>query len=141
MNYVDFNYYKDVFKGTVITDVDTFDRYNISAESIYDDFTRKQHLTDKLLRENGKGARAIKFSICEMIDNNHYFNDLVAKSQKTDANSVRGITSESVKDHSVSYASSDTLKSVQLINQSSLMNRTIMVKWLSVHGLLYRGLS
>lgn len=139
-NYVDFDFYKDVYGGTLITDVDTFKPLLNKAERIYDNYTRKHEMTKRFLRENKKPAQAIRLCLCEMIDNVFKFNELIDIARGNDSISAEGVSSETVKSHSVSFEKSDTLKSTQLSNQMELVNRTIMNEYLSVYGLLYRGL-
>lgn len=65
---------------------------------------------------------------------------MTKKSTQADNAFALGITSESVKDHSVSF-DSKSLKSNEIKAQSQNENYNLMKNYLGITGLLYRGLS
>lgn len=131
--YVDYLYYKE--RGTLMEA--EFNEHIDQAELIYDNFTRKQALTDKLLLEDGKFAKAIKLTICELVDNLHRHKQLnIIQSQQA---YIKGVTSESVKDHNVTFAN-DTSPQARLDKELEMANAKLMREYLGQTGLLNRGL-
>lgn len=136
---VTFVFYVDTYKG-IVDDEALFDKLNIQAEMAYDNYTRKHRLTEHYLKQDEKGAMAIRFSICEIIDNINYFNGLLESAKQTDLTSAKGIASNSVPSHSVTFTNDKTLKSIQINKDLLISNASIFNKYLSVYGLVYRGL-
>ena len=136
--YVDFDYYQEVFGGSLVTSAE-FNKYELRARSIMNNHTRKIDKTIKLL-DNPLVSDNIKLCMCEMIDNLFRTDELIAKSTQADNAYALGITSESVKDHTVSF-DSKSLKSNEIKAQSQNENYNLMKNHLGITGLLYRGLS
>lgn len=131
--YVDYLYYKE--RGT-LTETE-FNQVIEQAEITYDNYTRKQTFTNKILEEDGKFAKIIKLTICELVDNIHRYKQMDI-TQSNDAY-LKGVTSESVKDHSVTFAG-DVSPKVKLEKELANENARLMKEYLSQTGLLYRGL-
>lgn len=136
--YVDFDYYKSTYGGSLVTSTD-FNKYELKARIVMDNYTLKEKLTIKLL-EGSKYVDNIKMAMCEIIDNLFRTDELIKKSTQADNAFALGITSESVKDHSVSF-DSKSLKSNEIKAQSQNENYNLMKNYLGITGLLYRGLS
>lgn len=131
--YVDYLYYKE--RGT-LTETE-FNQVIEQAEMTYDNYTRKQAFTNKILEEDGKFAKIIKLTICELADNIHRYKQMDIT--QSDNAYLKGVTSESVKDHSVTFAS-DVSPKVKLEKELAQENARLMKEYLSQTGLLYRGL-
>ena len=136
--YVDFNYYATTYGGSLVTSSD-FTKYELNARIVMNNYTLKEKLTIKLL-EGSKYVDNIKMAVCEIIDNLFRTDELIKKSTQADNAFALGITSESVKDHSVSF-DSKSLKSNEIKAQSQNENYNLMKNYLGITGLLYRGLS
>lgn len=138
MDYVTYEYYKNEYKGNA--NEDDFNKYNFEAQLEYDNYTMKTQLTNKLLEQNQEGAKAIKLSICKMVDNFVAHQELLENAKQADLIASKGIASESVKDHSVTFSKSD-LSKVDIINsQLEVENRKLMLRYLFKFGLVYRGI-
>ena len=136
--YVDYNYYKNVFGGSLVTSSD-FNKYELQARLTMDGYTLKKDMTVQLLDTHHKDA--IKTAMCELIDNIKELESLHDKAVIGSQMHVAGIASETVKDHTVTSVSSkdnplDTYN--QLVKSTSI---AIMRKYLLPTGLLYRGFS
>lgn len=136
--YVDFDYYVGIYGGSQVTSSD-FTKYELKARIVMNNYTLKEKLTIKLL-EGSKYVDNIKMAMCEIIDNLFRTDELIKKSTQADNSFALGITSESVKDHSVSF-DSKSLKSNEIKAQSQNENYNLMKNYLGITGLLYRGLS
>lgn len=136
--YVDFNYYATTYGGSQVASSE-FTKYELKARIVMNNYTLKEKLTIKLL-EGSKYVDSIKLCMCEMIDNLFKTDELTKKSTQADNAFALGITSESVKDHSVSF-DSKSLKSNEIKAQSQNENYNLMKNYLGITGLLYRGLS
>ena len=136
--YVDFDYYEGTYGGRLVT-FSEFTKYELKARIVMNNYTLKEKLTIKLL-EGSKYVDAIKLCMCEMIDNLFRTDELIKKSTQADNSFALGITSESVKDHSVSF-DSKSLKSNEIKAQSQNENYNLMNNYLGITGLLNRGLS
>lgn len=133
---ITFDYYKETFRGKL--NETQFNDFKDEAIMVYENYTLKPKLTQKLLDENGKGAKAIKFSICTIIDNLQRADDLKALSQTHDERVAKGIKSEKVTSHSVTYSDKATTSDIERdLDQS---NQRVMRKYLLAYGLLYRGI-
>lgn len=117
--YADYDFYQDVFTGTRITDEDVFNRMAIDASYFMDEmcFGRidQANLTDE-----------IKFACCALAD--------VCHSEVTSGSIGKGIASETVGPHSVSYVGVKELRE-QIRNEKM----EIIRRYLGNTGLLYRG--
>lgn len=136
--YVDFDYYENTYGGSQVTSSD-FTKYELKARIVMNNYTLKEKLTIKLL-EGSKYVDNIKMAVCEIIDNLFRTDELIKKSTQADNAFALGVTSESVKDHSVSF-DSKSLKSNEIKAQSQNENYNLMKNYLGITGLLYRGLS
>jgi hypothetical protein len=136
--YVNYEYYKNTYKGDLTKE--EFDKILPQSQLAYDNYIAKPHLTNELLEENKQGAYAIRYTLCEMVDNINRYNELISKAQANDLSNALGITSESVKDHSISLKTGDTLKSNMIEEQLLLSNAKIMRKHLLIYNLLGRTL-
>lgn len=139
MDYVTFEYYKDNYLGILITEESEFNSLLLKAQLEYENYTRKPRLTESLLDKDKQGANAIKVTLCEMVDNIKRGQELIENAYKSDLISSIGITSEGVKDHSVSLKTSDTLKSNVIKQDLENANIETMRKYLGKYGLLNRG--
>lgn len=138
MEYVTYEYYKDTYLGKASADL--FNKFNVEAQLEYDNYTMKPQLTNKLLKQNKEGAKAIKLSICKMVDNFVAHQELLENAKQADLIASKGIASESVKDHSVTFSKTDVSK-VDIINsQLEVENRKLILRYLFKFGLIYRGL-
>lgn len=138
MQYVDYEYYKDVYKGTLVTNEDDFDRLEAQAQMILDNYTLKRKKTEHML-EHSKFAKNIKYTVCEIIENLSRYEELQANAIKSMTVISKGIKSESIKDHSVGFNDKETL-AIDLENAFNTTNTMIIKRYLQITGLLYRGL-
>lgn len=136
--YVDYEYYTNEYNGTLVSS-ELFESYELRARSIMNNHTRKIDKTIELL-DNPLVSDNIKLCMCELIDNLFRTDELIKKSTQADMSFALGITSESVKDHSVSF-DSKSLKSNEIKAQSQNENYNLMNNYLGITGLLNRGLS
>lgn len=138
-NYVEYSFYTDEFGGTLVTE-EQWKSLIIRAELAYDNYTRKYELTRRLLSEDGKGAMAIKITLCEMVENISKYDALIDEAQIADVANAKGISSESVKDHTITFDKTNVNSTSKLEVQSNTMNTVIMNRYLGQFGLLYRGI-
>lgn len=136
--YVNYEYYKNTYNGDLTEQ--EFDKILPKSQLAYDNYIAKPHLTNELLEENKQGAYAIRYTLCEMADNINRYNELISKAQANDLSNALGIANESVKDHSISLKTGDTLKSNMIEEQLLLSNAKIMRKHLLIYNLLGRAL-
>ena len=136
---ITYEFYSPEYGGTLIT-LAEFPKASFLAEETYRNFTLKPRLTEKLLQENESGANAIRFALCEIMDNNKRGEDLLEKAYQNDQLSALGVRSEGVKDHSLSFEASKELKSNNINEEIAQTNAQTMRKYLFRYGLLYRGL-
>lgn len=116
MAYADFNYYKDVFKGSSITDIATFDNLSERATEYLNSVTfgRIDDITDNIKRCCCALAEQIN------LDNN-YQNGKIVSSEKNG-------------NYSVSYAISSNVATEHYRRMFS-----ICLQYLGSSGLMYRG--
>lgn len=137
---VNFEWYKDTFKGTNINDVDIFNKYYLQAVNHYYNYTLKpKKMTEDLMKDEDS-AYTIKLTLCEMIDNLFYGDELIELAKRNDKINALGISSESVKDHNVKFTTSKQLNSSKIKSDTETNNIIVMNKYLTRLGLLYRGL-
>lgn len=137
--WVEFAYYRDVFKGTLITDESIFPKYSQVAQDYVDYITLgKAGVTI----ENGLDTDKIKRSVCVAcelyLEKENKLNAI-----KTSDNEIvaRGLKSETVKSHSVTYASTSDLDTLSKIEtEYDKLIRTKVNKLLMFTGLLNRGI-
>lgn len=134
--YVDFDYYENTYGGSLVTSSD-FTKYELKARIVMNNYTLKEKLTIKLL-EGSKYVDNIKVAMCELIDNLKKTDTLLIETESNDLIVAKGIKSESVKDHTVSFG--DKLTSDIIKEQSDRNAFSIMRQYLFITGLLYRGL-
>lgn len=132
-----YEYYKDIFLGEA--DETTFNKYLIEATIEYQNYTLKPKLTEHLLTKE-HSAIMIKTCICVMIDNLIKKDKLLDLASKSDQINALGISSESVKDHNVSFKADKGLSTNNVEKQTELTNVSVMNKYLLSLGLLNRGL-
>lgn len=133
--YVDYNYYSDVYGGSLVTSSD-FSKYELKARLLLDSFTLKKKMTEDLLET--EFSDNIKMTICELIDNTVEEERLLEQAQDGLAVQLSGLSSEVVKDHTYNI---DTKGNVNDRVRDYIQNKDleIMTKYLLPTGLLYRG--
>lgn len=137
--WVEFAYYRDVFKGTLITDESIFPKYSQEAQDYVDYITLGKA---GVSIENGLDTDKIKRTICVTcelyLEKENKLNAI-----KTSDNEIvaRGLKSETVKSHSVTYASTSDLDTLSKIEtEYDKLIRTKVNKLLMFTGLLNRGI-
>ena len=136
--YVDFDYYVTTYGGSLVTSSD-FTKYELKARIVMNNYTLKEKLTIKLL-EGSKYVDNIKMAVCSIIDIIKWSEDLLEKSLEANSMFAEGISSETVKSHSVALNVSDGFKSNQVNRQVEVAQVDVMKRYLLSTGLLYRGL-
>ena len=126
--YVDFTYYSTAYGGTAIL-ADSFNKYERKARVFIDDVTFDRLKNDATLIDD-----TVKECLCEIMECNY---KLEQEEAETDG---KLISSETIDQHSITYAVSDTEKNEidkSRINFTKFYN--IARQYLSNTGLLYRG--
>lgn len=126
--YVDFIYYRDSFGGTTIPEAN-FIKLERKARVFIDDVT-----FDRLKNDTALIDDTVKECLCEIMECNY---KLEQEEAETDG---KLISSETIDQHSITYAVSDTEKNEidkSRINFTKFYN--IARQYLSNTGLLYRG--
>ena len=126
--YVDFIYYRDSFGGTTIPEAN-FIKLERKARVFIDDIT-----FDRLKNDNTLIDDTVKECLCEIMECNYKLDQEEAET------GGKLISSETIDQHSVTYAVSDTEKNEvdkSRINFTKFYN--IARQYLSNTGLLYRG--
>ena len=126
--YVDFIYYRDSFGGTTIPEAN-FIKLERKARVFIDDVTFDRLKNDATLIDD-----TVKECLCEIMECNY---KLEQEEAETDG---KLISSETIDQHSITYAVSDTEKNEidkSRINFTKFYN--IARQYLSNTGLLYRG--
>ena len=119
--YADYDFYVNNYKGSVIPDAPSYDRVAVDASAFLDYVTHNhiKDLTDEIMVK-------VKLVQCAIAD-------VCYKQEKDDVANV--VSSESVGNHSVSYAVSKVS-----FRQRELEKYTKAKVYLRGTGLLYRGL-
>lgn len=140
MNYVDYTYYKETFMGDLLKNED-FPKYEVKARAYIDYITLQRA---RLGCTNPYIKDAIQMCTCALAEQYQIF-DIQSKHKKDfearlDANEV--IASETVGKQSVSYQKSnvDTRTDLDLKKENDKLLIGIAQQYLSLTGLLYRGL-
>lgn len=116
MAYADFNYYKDVFKGSSITDVATFDNLSEKATDYINSVT-----FDRIIEVNDKIKRCC-CALAEQINlDNNYQNGKIVSSEKNG-------------NYSVSYAVPSSVATEHYRKIHTICNQ-----YLGRTGLMFRG--
>ena len=126
--YVDFIYYRDSFGGTTIPEAN-FNKYERKARVFIDDVTFDRLKNDATLIDD-----TVKECLCEIMECNY---KLEQEEAETDG---KLISSETIDQHSITYAVSDIEKNeVDKSRINFTKFYTIARQYLSNTGLLYRG--
>ena len=136
--FVDYNYYKDTYKGTEV-DSASFPSYELKARTIIDNHCWKRE-EDYQRVLNGEYKDNLKLATCEVIDSIKIFETLLEKAKKGQSYQVSGLSSETVKDHSINIASVDKNIILELENDTIKQQIGIIRKYLIRTGLLSKGL-
>ena len=126
--YVDFTYYSTVYGGTAIL-ADSFNKYERRSRVFIDDIT-----FDRLKNDATLITDTVKECLCEIMECNYKLDQEEAET------GGKLISSETIDQHSVTYAVSDIEKNEvdkSRINFTKFYN--IARQYLSNTGLLYRG--
>ena len=126
--YVDYTYYSNSFGGTTIPEAD-FIKLERKARVFIDDITFDRLKNDTTLIDD-----TVKECLCEIMECNYKLDQEEAET------GGKLISSETIDQHSVTYAVSDTEKNEvdkSRINFTKFYN--IARQYLSNTGLLYRG--
>ena len=137
--WVEFAYYRDVFKGTLITDESIFPKYSQEAQDYVDYITLGKA---GVSIGNGLDTDKIKRSVC-VASELYLEKENKLNAIKTSDNEIvaRGLKSETVKSHSVTYASTSDLDTLSKIEtEYDKLIRTRVNKLLMFTGLLNRGI-
>lgn len=133
---ITFEYYATTYHGKLSEN--EFNEQKDKAILIYENYTLKPKLTQKLLDQEAQGAKAIRFALCEVIDNLAKYEEYKNLAIDTDKRVAQGIKSESVVSHNVTF--SDKAVSSTIESDLNNANRNTFNKYLLRTGLLYRGL-
>lgn len=123
--YVDFQYYKETYKGSTITSQEAFDECYREAEAFLD--MQTFHRIPKITEADEVLLTLIKYAVCSMAD--VYANHKTALKTATS-----GVTSENRDGYSLSYGSAADRKSAYQLEM-----KECGYKYLLDTGLLYRG--
>lgn len=116
MNYADYKYYTDTYKGVVL-DTASFERYARNA-TVYIKMLTFNRVDDSNIPDE------VKMCCCEVAEKNY----------EADKSRHVGISSEKVGDYSVTYENNANID-MKLAKDCN----EIIQKWLLMTGLLYRG--
>ena len=127
--YVDFTFYQDTYKGTVITDQSEFEEHALRAEEILDEMTwdRIPTMDEKFMTESL--ALKIRKAVCAMAEASKQYNPMYMQ-----GGIAEGITSENNDGYSVSYQDAGTVAATFRVKSEAAARR-----FLGTTGLLYRG--
>lgn len=129
MGYIDLDYYKTTFGGSLIPDTDFAKCERLARVSI-DNFT-----FNRLKNDNTLITDDVKECLCVMMEKAYSIN------QEEAATEGKIISSESVDGHSIGYAISDYEKNeIDKSRITKLKLYNIAKDYLAMTGLLYRGL-
>lgn len=117
--YVDFDYYQNVFKGKLITDEDSFDRMAIDASFFLNESTLGR-ISEPIIDE----VKLVSCAVAEIT-----YKEFLQDNEDQ-------IASESVGPHSVSY-----VKKIKTTEEYSKEKLKIVKMYLSGTGLMYRGIA
>lgn len=131
-----YEYYRDIYGGLLVSE-EQFPKYNNRAQSVFMNYINHDRL-DSVLNSFMKDS--VYIALGELIDNFHKFDEIQSKSHQSDLIGLSGIDSETTKDHTVKFKSSDKSNSKALAEDFDTSNINIIRKHLSTTGLLYRGL-
>ena len=133
--YLTYDYYSNKYGGTSVSSSD-FPKYELRARMLLDGFTLKPKTTKKLLET--EYGDYIRLTVCELIDNTKEEELLLEKAKTGLELQLKGIASETVKDHSISV---NTKGNVYDDVKSYIQNKDMQTlsKYLLPTGLLYRG--
>jgi hypothetical protein len=120
MEYIDYTYYTDTYKGSSIP-VAAFNKQAMKAQLKVDYFTFNRIDTTADYMER------VKMCCCDLAEQIYTF--------ETAENMMGNVSSEKVGDYSISF--NNPVDSASL---SSAKMRSCIYEWLSMTGLLYRGL-
>lgn len=134
---VSFEYYINEYGGTLINE-DEFKRYEKRASLRLDEIVLPVR-TEKALANDKLGDK-IKYVLCEIMDVDKEHQDLKEVAKTSDLVAIKGVQSETVKDHSISYKTSDESASEQLVGMYKRQTYELIRGRLLTTGLLYRGL-
>lgn len=128
MEYVDFAYYTNSFRGVSISETQ-FPKYLRKATAFIDNITFDRLKNDELLIDD-----SVKNAMCEIMELNLKLDTL----ESENGESVKA--SETVGNYSVSYAVSDVEKNaVDRTQLNKVKYYNIAKEYLGNSGLLYRG--
>ena len=128
MAYVDFTYYSTSFGGTTIPEAN-FNKYERRSRVFIDDIT-----FDRLKNDNTLIDDTVKECLCEIMECNYKLD------QEEVETCGKLISSETIDQHSVTYAVSDIEKNeVDKSRINFTKFYTIARQYLGNTGLLYRG--
>jgi hypothetical protein len=126
--YVDFTYYSTVYGGTAIL-ADSFIKYERRARAFINDVTFNRLQNDATLIDD-----TVKECLCEIMERNYSIDQEEAET------GGKLISSETIDQHSVTYAVSDIEKNeVDKSRINFTKFYTIARQYLGNTGLLYRG--
>lgn len=135
--YVTYEYYSTKYGGTKVSQQD-FPQYELKARTYLKNYVLPQRIKWGLKQEAIKDQ--ILICLCIIVDNFKDFDLNSEQLNKLDIMHFAGVSSESVKDHSISLSNNESSTSVRLNNELDALNGKVIRQYLSLTGLLYRGL-
>ena len=136
MAYTDFEFYKSVYKGRVITNETDFDFVSESASDWVDYFTDYKAEDVVELNEDIMSVKAVKKAVCALCDAISQDIDLSTGTEKPK------VSSETVGPWSVSYDNSEVTKvGANNAQTQELRYLSVVERYLLRTGLLYLGVS
>ena len=128
MRYVNFEFYKKEYKGTLISASDDFESALIKAQSKVD------HYTSQRLKNSAEIPIEVKMCCCELCEL-EFQNTQAAKNVQN----ANGVKSESVGGWSKTYEG--TSEKQARIKNLAIECQEVITRWLYDTGLLYGGLN
>lgn len=120
MNYIDYNFYKNEYCGSMEFTAENFRKCLIKAQSLIDMYTFNR------CKNMQNIPSEVKYCCCELIELTEKYQEKVSMQS--------GISSEKIKNYSVTYESSNNLET-----QLKESEKQVIYKWLENTGLIYRG--
>ncbi|MCM1506612.1 MAG: hypothetical protein NC177_05690 [Ruminococcus flavefaciens] len=136
MAYADFPYYQDFFKGTLISDVETFRTFSERASEFVDTATFDRLADAELLSRH---RTKIQKCVCALTE--QFFKRNIAFSGGIPSDEDMPKTSESIGEYSISIANPyDYVQEISMTDEDfQKALKSTVLRYLGNTGLLFRG--
>lgn len=138
--WVDYTYYTETYSGSLLTAED-FNKYERKARNRIDYLTLSK-ASNAMNSTNESVKDKVKETTCEVAEMFKKLNEKITSNNEAINKAVeKGIASESVKSHSISFTKEGDFKTEQELNTQGLTDiDRVVYESLLTSGLMYRGL-